>query len=199
MPDQKAYRQTPPFWKRLAARRLSPRQWAVWGAALAVLILAEPDVWTFIVGCVFVAVGLALRAWTFGHLEKNHRLATTGPYAHSRNPAYLGSLAILVGIAIAAGNNDGVLGIAMWVAGAIGIGVFFLGYLPRKFSREHARMAEIFPDDAPRHAAHVPAFWPRLTPWASGDTQRFSLTRLRANHEIVWPAACFLGLAAMWI
>ena len=105
MPDQKAYRQTPPFWKRLAARRLSPRQWAVWGAALAVLILAEPDVWTFIVGCVFVAVGLALRAWTFGHLEKNHRLATTGPYAHSRNPAYLGSLAILVGIAIAAGNT----------------------------------------------------------------------------------------------
>ena len=199
MTDRRAYRTTPPFWQRLAARRLSPRQWLVWGAALAVLILAEPDIETFLVGCAFVAVGLGLRVWTFGHLEKNHRLVTTGPYAHSRNPAYLGSLAILVGIAIAAGNNDGAAGIAMWVAGAVGIGVFFLGYLPRKFAREHARMAEFFPREAPRHAAHVPAFWPRITPWASGDEQRFSWVRLRANHEIVWPAACVVGLAAMWL
>ena len=199
MTDRHAYRTTPPFWQRLAARRLSPRQWLVWGAALAVLILAEPDIETFLVGCGFVAAGLALRVWTFGHLEKNHRLATTGPYAHSRNPAYLGSLAILVGIAIAAGNNDGAAGIAMWIAGAVGIGVFFLGYLPRKFAREHARMADIFPAEAPRHAAHVPAFWPRMTPWASGDLQRFSWVRLRANHEIVWPAACVVGLAAMWL
>ncbi|RJS92487.1 isoprenylcysteine carboxylmethyltransferase family protein [Salinisphaera sp. Q1T1-3] len=199
MTQRTAYRVTEPWFRRLASRRLSPRQVFVHAAGLAVLALAEPDVGTFIFGSLFVLGGLMLRAWTFGHLEKNHRLATTGPYAHSRNPAYLGTFVILLGIAMAAGNNDTSLGVAIWVAGALGIGLFFLGYLPRKFAREHARMAELFPQDAARHAAHVPAFWPRLSPWRSGDGQRFCLVRLRANHELAWSVICVTGLAVMWL
>ena len=48
--------------------------------------------------------GLALRIWTFGHLEKNQHMITTGPYAHSRNPAYLGSFLIVCGFGLAAGT-----------------------------------------------------------------------------------------------
>src|SRR5690606_30753053 len=46
--------------------------------------------------------GLALRTWAAGHLAKNERLATEGPYAHTRNPLYIGTSLVAAGLAIAA-------------------------------------------------------------------------------------------------
>lgn len=195
-----AYTQTDrPFRERWRQRRITSRQIALYLAAIVVLVLAEPSWPMFIGGCVFVLVGLAIRAWTFGHLEKNLNLTTTGPYAHSRNPAYLGSLAILVGIALAAGNAQTLVGVALWVAGAIGIGIFLFSYMPRKYDREYSRLQELFPEEERRHATHVPHFWPRLTPWRSGDDRQFSLARLQRNHEPSWALVCAVALAVMWI
>lgn len=195
-----AYRRTDrPFRERLRQRRITSRQIALYIAALFILALAQPSWPTFIGGCVFVALGLAIRAWTFGHLEKNLGLTTTGPYAHSRNPAYLGSLAVLVGIALAAGNASTAVGIMLWGAGVIGVGVFLLSYMPRKYAREYGRLKALFPEQEHRHAIHVPHFWPRLTPWHSGDQRRFSLARLRRNHEPGWPLICIVALAVMWL
>src|SRR5271154_6030139 len=44
--------------------------------------------------------GLALRAWAAGCLAKNQRLATGGPYAHTRNPFYIGTLLAAAGLHI---------------------------------------------------------------------------------------------------
>src|SRR5580700_743315 len=46
-------------------------------------------------------LGLALRAWAAGCLAKNQNLATGGPYAHTRNPLYIGTLLVAAGLAIA--------------------------------------------------------------------------------------------------
>src|SRR5258705_4166631 len=51
-------------------------------------------------GCVSL-LGLAIRAWAAGHIRKNDRLATSGPYAHTRNPLYLGSFLLELSFTIA--------------------------------------------------------------------------------------------------
>ena len=49
--------------------------------------------WTSLaVGIPVSMLGLAIRAWAAGHLEKNLALAESGPYAHVRNPLYIGTL-----------------------------------------------------------------------------------------------------------
>src|SRR6516225_10193714 len=48
-----------------------------------------------------VLPGLWLRGYASGYVKKNQELTTTGPYAHTRNPLYLGSILIAAGFAVA--------------------------------------------------------------------------------------------------
>lgn len=193
-----ASKQNAPLLSRLRERRFTKRKLLAWITAIALLIFAEPMVPTFVLGGVIVGLGLAMRIWTFGHLRKNLWLVVTGPYAHSRNPAYVGSGLVMTGLFIAAGNPYSVQGLGVWAIGIAALFVFFVFYMPRKYRREYANLRQLFGDDAvARHAAHVPDFFPRLTPWRSGDGQRFSWRCVLANHELVWPLAGALALAVI--
>ena len=55
------------------------------------LIFARPTPLTLAVGGAIALIGVLVRAWASGHISKNERLATSGPYAHTRNPLYFGS------------------------------------------------------------------------------------------------------------
>jgi protein-S-isoprenylcysteine O-methyltransferase Ste14 len=176
----------------------SPRQLLVYLAAIALALLADPRPATFAAGCGLVAIAWALRIWAFGHLDKNQHMVTTGPYAYTRNPAYLGSFLAMCGVALAAGNAETLRGRLVWgFAVLLGI-VFFAYYLPRKFAREYGRLERLFGADLERHAAHVPDFWPQMTPWRSGDPRRFSWQRVTDNRE--WPWGVVLGglLLLIW-
>src|SRR5260370_14859998 len=111
-------------------------------------------------------LGLALPAWAAGCLAKNQSLATSGPYAYTRNPLYIGTLLVAAGLAIASrGIGLGVLFAA----------VFIFVYLPAiQLEEQHLRV--IFPDYAV-YAGQVPALWPRLTaaPPKTGNPFRASL------------------------
>jgi protein-S-isoprenylcysteine O-methyltransferase Ste14 len=48
-----------------------------------------------------VLPGLWLRGYAAGYVKKNQELTVTGPYAHVRNPLYLGSMLIAAGFAVA--------------------------------------------------------------------------------------------------
>lgn len=181
-----------------ASMKLTWRKLAVYLAALAVVACADPRPATFAAGCVLVAAALALRMWAFGHLEKNVVMVTTGPYAYSRNPAYLGSFLALLGVALAAGNAQSRRGQLVW-AFAIVLGIaFFTFYLPRKMRREYPRLREKFGEQLERHARNVPDFWPRLTPWRSGDARRFRWRLVVENHEVEWTPVFAALLAAIW-
>jgi len=176
----------------------SPRQVLVYLAAIALALLADPRPATFIAGCVLVAVAWALRIWAFGHLDKNQHMVTTGPYAYTRNPAYLGSFLALVGVALAAGNAETTRGRMVWGLAVVLAIVFFAYYLPRKFAREYGRLQRLFGADLERHAAHVPDFWPQTVPWRSGDPRRFSWRRVTDNHEWPWGVVLCGLLLAIW-
>ena len=86
-------------------------------------------------------------------MKKNAELATTGPYAHTRNPLYLGSMLIAFGFAAAA---------ASWVILVALAALFAAIYIPTILGEE-AYLREHFAGfDA--YARAVPRLLPRLTP-----------------------------------
>jgi protein-S-isoprenylcysteine O-methyltransferase Ste14 len=132
-------------------------------------------------------IGLALRAWAAGHIRKNDALATSGPYAFTRNPLYLGSFILGLGFTIAAGRP--------WLG--LLFAALFLGiYLP-VMRVESATLSRIFGDDFRRYAEEVPLFLPRLKPFADIRTKdkRFDPGLYMRYRE--YQAA--LGLVIAWM
>jgi len=138
--------------------------------AAAFLWLASPSWTSLLAGLPLSIAGLCLRGWAAGHLEKNQRLTTSGPYAWVRNPLYLGTLATAAGLALASWR----LSLALIVAG-----YFLLIYLP-VVELEEQYLRQLFPDfDA--YAARVPMFLPR--PPHRSATVRFRWSLYRHNRE----------------
>lgn len=114
---------------------------------------SQPDALSLAWGLPLSAAGLALRAWATGHVEKNIRLAESGPYAFVRNPLYLGTLIVAAGFAIASRR---------WELGVLFAAVFLLIYLPA-IELEEQHLRKLFPEFA-AYADRVPALWPTLRP-----------------------------------
>ncbi len=174
------------------------RQLALYALCALLISLSDPRPRTFAIGCVIVAAAWVLRIWSFGHLEKNQMLVTTGPYAHCRNPAYLGSFLALLGVGLAAGNGETTQGRVVWGFVAFLVLVFFTVYMPRKKRKEYTRLERLFGEPAKAYADNVPHFFPRLTPWRSGDDKRFSWALVTENREWPWGAVLAGVLAAIW-
>src|SRR6266481_2218879 len=92
-------------WSRMARRIRVPLGFVF--AALYIW-LANPSWTSILIGCLIAAPGVWLHAIASGHVKKNAELTTTGPYAYTRNPLYLGSIIIALGFAVASRN--------LWIA-----------------------------------------------------------------------------------
>lgn len=112
--------------------------------------LSRPDAPSLSFGLPVSLIGLLLRGWAAGHLEKNRALAVGGPYAYTRNPLYLGTLIVAAGLAIAANQ---------WILGALFLAVFVLIYLP-VMQNEEQHLRSLFPGYA-AYAGRVPLLIPR--------------------------------------
>jgi protein-S-isoprenylcysteine O-methyltransferase Ste14 len=135
-------------WSKTARRIRVPL-----GFLFAVLYfwLARPT-WRFIaLGAIAIVPGLLIRALASGHVRKNEALATSGPYAYTRNPLYLGSLLIGVGFAVAARS---------WWVGVALVVMFFAIYVP-VIRDEEAFLRRTFPEFE-EYARQVPRMLPRL-------------------------------------
>ena len=156
---------------------------------ISYLIFARPTPLTLAVGGAIAFVGVLVRAWASGHISKNERLATSGPYAHTRNPLYFGSFLIAAGFAIA----------AHWALLLLVVAFFVLIYAPT-MHRERANIAGRFPDAYEAYAANVPAFVPRPTPWKAThpeDDNAFSLDLYMKHGE--WKAGLTYVLVIAWL
>jgi protein-S-isoprenylcysteine O-methyltransferase Ste14 len=164
--------------KSLTARRGGTwfQRWRVpLGFVIAPLfvLLARPKPWTLAVGGVISLIGLAVRAWASGHLRKNDALATTGPYAYTRNPLYLGSFLIGVGFTIAAGR---------WEL-AVLFAVLFLGIYVPVMRVESATLEQLFGQKYRRYAQAVPMFLPRLKPYHGAAQAEFDAALYKRYRE----------------
>lgn len=155
------------------------RTWAArWrvplGFALAVMyvILAQPTANLLVAGSAVALAGLALRAFAAGCLEKNADLATSGPYAYTRNALYLGSFLMGSGFAIGGGS---------WLIGVAFFGFFLSIYYP-VMRHEEETLRQKFGEAYERYASAVPLFFPTGRRAMAGG-QRFLWARYVKNRE----------------
>ncbi len=70
----------------------------------AFLVFARPSLGSLARSLVLVVPGIALRGYAAGYVRKNSELTTTGPYARTRNPLYLGSFLAALGFVSSSRN-----------------------------------------------------------------------------------------------
>lgn len=148
------------------------------------ILLARPRLWTLALGGAIGLLGLALRAWAAGHLRKNDALATTGPYAYTRNPLYLGSFLIGLGFTAAAGR---------WEL-AVLFAALFLGIYVPVMRVESATLEGLFGHKYRRYAQAVPLFIPRPRAYPDAVPVKFDATLYKRYRE--YQAA--LGFVIAW-
>jgi protein-S-isoprenylcysteine O-methyltransferase Ste14 len=137
-----------------------------------------------------VVPGLWLRGYAAGYVKKNRELTQTGPYAHTRNPLYLGSMLIAAGFALA---------LLSWpVALALTVG-FAAIYIPVIASEERFLRAN-FPEFE-EYSRRVPRLIPRLStnadPKGQSTSGVFSLSlyvRHREYNAAIGAALLYLSL-----
>jgi len=141
------------------------------------VILARPNAYSVVVGSVLVAIGEAMRIWASGHLQRNQELTTSGPYAYLRDPLYFGRLFLLVGFCIMGWGYDLLLLI-------VGLGIFFLQYMPRKYRKEMARLEGLFGEQYRKYAQNTRSLVPRFTPYPHAQQRPWSFRLFwKVNRE----------------
>jgi protein-S-isoprenylcysteine O-methyltransferase Ste14 len=169
-------------WNRIARRIRVPLGFVF---AAIFLWLAHPAPLFLLLSLILVVPGLLLRAYASGYVKKNAELTTTGPYAYTRNPLYLGSIFIAFGFALAARSP--------WIA-LILAALFLVIYLP-VIRAEEQYLRSVFPGyDA--YARQVPRLMPRLSPAAEHRTDEgsFSPALYRRHREY----NALIGAASMY-
>jgi protein-S-isoprenylcysteine O-methyltransferase Ste14 len=140
-------------WQRIARRIRVPLGFLTAALYLFELLRHAPHPAAVAWSLALVLPGLWLRAYASGYVKKNRELTVTGPYAHTRNPLYLGSMLIAAGFALA---------LLSWpVALALALG-FAAIYVPVIASEERFLRATFPTFDA--YCQQVPRLIPRLTP-----------------------------------
>jgi protein-S-isoprenylcysteine O-methyltransferase Ste14 len=173
-------------WQKIARRIRVPLGFVFAGAFLW---LARPAWQTMLGSLALVVPGVWLRAYASGYVRKNAEITQTGPYAHTRNPLYLGSMMIAFGFAVAAWN---------WVILVALAVLFAVIYLPTIRSEE-AYLRERFAG-FDEYAAKVPRLLPRLTPAptaeAAGRFSRELYLHHREYNACMGAIAIYAALAA---
>ena len=166
-------------WGKIAKRIRVPLGFLL---AIAYFWLAHPSWLSIVVGAAVAILGVITRASASGHVKKNEELTTTGLYAYTRNPLYLGSIVIAAGFSIAAQS--------LWIV-AILVVMFVAIYVP-VIRGEEAFLRAAFPQQFEEYRARVPRLVPRLSRAYEGYGS-FSPALYRQHRE--YNAA--LGTAAM--
>ena len=168
---------------------------ASFAVAIAVLWWADPTPLLFILGLPFVLAGEWFHTWAHGHLIKTTELITSGPYAHTQNPLYLGRILMVTGFLIIA-RLPGKLN---WIILIVAFATFFAYYMPRKTRREGRRLKVFHGDAWVEYNRSVPVLLPSLTPYAKSAGKTFSLnTMLSTNREWIMHLFFFAGLAVLF-
>jgi protein-S-isoprenylcysteine O-methyltransferase Ste14 len=137
------------------------------------ILFADPGGWPLWVGLALMLLGEAVRVWALGYIGPvsrtdvplGERLVTTGPYAYTRNPLYIGNFLITVGAALYSGA------LLPWLP--IAVAVFFIVQyiiiIPLEEAGLKREKGETFTD----YVKRVPAVFPRLTPYPKRSSHRF--------------------------
>jgi protein-S-isoprenylcysteine O-methyltransferase Ste14 len=143
----------------------------------AALWLAQPTARSLTIGGAVAVIGESLRLWAAGHLEKGREVTTSGPYAWTRHPLYVGSTIMGAGLIIAAASA--IVGIVVFA--------YLTVALTAAIRTEEAHLTEKFGSAYPDYRGGTTA----------GPARPFSFARAFRNREHRAVAGLALALAAL--
>jgi hypothetical protein len=152
----------------------------VWLLILPFFYFARPTTTLLIWGGASTLIGALIRGWSAGHIRKDSQLCTSGPYAFTRNPLYLGSFLLGLGVVVAGGQ---------WLF-LLAFVIFFGWAYGRTMRAETIQLEGLFGDVFRDYRRAVPALIPRVTPYRrpdsvteTGPTPGFSFRMYWLNSE----------------
>ena len=140
-------------WQKVARRIRVPLGFVAALLYLWELVTSRPQPGPILWSLLLVLPGLWLRSYAAGYVKKNRELTVTGPYAHTRNPLYLGSMLMAAGFAVA---------LMSWPFALVLVVGFTVVYVP-VIASEEAFLRATFPEFND-YCERVPRLIPRLTP-----------------------------------
>ena len=161
-------------WQRIARRIRVPLGFLTAAVYVFELWNRAPRAAAVAWSLLLVLPGLWLRGYAAGYVKKNRELTQTGPYAHTRNPLYLGSILIAFGFALA---------LLSWPVAVLLAFGFLIIYVPVIASEERFLRATFSDFDA--YCRSVPRLVPRLTasPAPPGQSGSFSFALYLKHRE----------------
>lgn len=159
--------------KKIRFKKL--RLWLVYPFFILFPLVTHMSDLSFIAGIILMLLGAGLRFWASGYLEKSRVLATSGPYAYTRNPLYLGNFIVGLGVSVIA-NNAG-----LNIYYLISFSILYLGTI----DEEQKVLKEKFGEPYRDYMAGVPVFFPSLTPYAGSQKRPFDIRLSFQNGEFI--------------
>ena len=163
---------------------------------LALIYFSSPTPISITIGIPFLCFGEWLRLWSVGYvggatrardLGIARKLITTGPYAHVRNPLYLGNLLLSFGVCLIAN--------VYWMPALLIVG-YFAQYLPIIASEEEYLRKSCGSTYETYYLA-VPRFVPRIRRYAFPSSHDFSVTRaFKSEKRTLTAISAVIGLIA---
>jgi protein-S-isoprenylcysteine O-methyltransferase Ste14 len=136
------------------------------------LLFMHPSIPSLWIGGIIAFSGAFLRLWAAGHIEKGISLTRGGPYSLTRNPLYLGSFIMAIGVFIG--------GQAYWLLPFFGL--FFLGLYYPVMRAEEQELLRGHGEKFLEYIRSVPMFFPGF-PGSPDGTSTFSWSRAIKNRE----------------
>ncbi len=168
--------------KRLSRLRFA----ALYPMGLYLAFFTVPDDHYAPAGMAIMMAGMAVRVWSNGYAIKLDRLTTSGPYAFVRNPLYLGTALIILGVIV-------LLGVFM-------LGALFFAVMAAVYTRtirgEQRILTEKFGAAYQDYLVKVPAMWPSWRSYKEGEKWPFCWQRvwLSREHKVfIWAAVIVIG------
>ncbi len=169
--------------------------------ALVLVASGKPSAFSIAVGLPIAIAGELLRCWAVGYsgVTTRHdvvtapKLVTAGPYAHVRNPLYVGNFITAAGFAIAFTGANTPAARGALVGGCLAaMTAVYAAIVPH----EEGFLRAEFGDDFERYRAQVPPVLPRITPLADGQgAWQFEAVKKAESHTLLVFGATLAALA----
>jgi protein-S-isoprenylcysteine O-methyltransferase Ste14 len=164
------------------------RLWILWPYCIVFLFFAATRGLYLQYGIPVIILGIVIRLWASGYIEKSRKLAICGPYAFVRNPLYVGNFLLGAGFSLFAYNPF----LLSYYIGAF----LFMYYFTIK--KEEEVLLEKFGKDFQQYKKEVPAFLPRLTPYRFAEKRKFNFSLSVKNGEWIRVYGVLILLAVIY-
>jgi protein-S-isoprenylcysteine O-methyltransferase Ste14 len=140
---------------------------------VVMLIFAYPNIWSLIIGFLITSAGESIRLWgvswagsetrTTGNVGGTY-LIVSGPFAHLRNPLYLGNILMYTGL--------GVMSFALFPWLQIAGFIFFSLQYYMIVQEEEKYLEQNFGKEYDDYRKNVPRFIPRFSKYRAGGVEQ---------------------------